>query len=142
MSMKHNYTITTPNAQLVIEADSRGEAVKKYLEQSGMTEEFFRKHCMCKICTYSADVISPSRFLEMMKEIEELQAAVPKWISVEERLPDVHNHVLVNIPGESPFPTVKEAFLEKNGLWYSNGFRYNPEEVTHWMPLPEPPKEE
>jgi len=72
--------------------------------------------------------------------IEELLAAVPHWISVEERLPEPFVCVLAHIPGEKPFPTVKSAFLEKNGLWYSNGFRYNPEEVTHWCEMPEPPK--
>jgi hypothetical protein len=72
--------------------------------------------------------------------IEELLAKVPTWISVEERLPEPFVCVLAHIPGEKPFPTVKSAFLEKNGLWYSNGFRYNPEEVTHWCEMPSPPK--
>lgn len=73
--------------------------------------------------------------------IEELLAAVPHWISVEERLPRPFVSVLVNIPGENPFPTVKEAFLEKTGMWYSIGFRYEQKEVTHWCEMPEPPKE-
>lgn len=79
-------------------------------------------------------------FTEAADAIEELLAAVPRWISVEERLPEPFVCVLAHIPGEKPFPTVKSAFLEKNGLWYSNGFRYNPEEVTHWCEMPEPPK--
>lgn len=65
----------------------------------------------------------------------------PQWIPVTERLPDVFKHVLVNIPGVAPRARVKEAFRAKNGMWYSNGFRYSAEEITHWMPLPEPPKE-
>ena len=64
------------------------------------------------------------------------------WIPVTERLPDVFKHVLVNIPGMSPHPTVQEAFCEKNGMWYSNGFRYGADEITHWMPLPPAPKGE
>lgn len=68
-------------------------------------------------------------------------ASKPRWIPVSERLPDVFKHVLVNIPGMSPHPTVQEAFREKDGMWYSNGFRYGADEITHWMPLPEPPKE-
>ena len=68
--------------------------------------------------------------------------AEPKWIPVTERLPDVFKHVLVNIPGMYPHPTVQEAFREKNGMWYSNGFRYEADEITHWMPLPKPPTEE
>lgn len=64
-----------------------------------------------------------------------------KWIPVGERLPEPFVSVLVNIPGEKPFPTVREGFLEPNGMWYAKMFRYNKDEVTHWMPLPEPPKE-
>jgi hypothetical protein len=78
-------------------------------------------------------------YLQAADAIEELSK--PKWIPVTERLPDVFKHVLVNIPGMAPHPTVQEAFREKNGMWYSNGFRYLADEITHWMPLPEPPEE-
>lgn len=66
----------------------------------------------------------------------------PQWTPATERLPETFKHVLVNIPGMTPHPTVQEAFLEKNGMWYSNGFRYSAEEITHWMPLPSAPTEE
>lgn len=79
---------------------------------------------------------------ELQNQIVDLNKMVPTWISVEERLPEPFVCVLAHIPGEKPFPTVKSAFLEKNGLWYSNGFRYNPEEVTHWCEMPEPPEGE
>lgn len=74
---------------------------------------------------------------DLVKHVE-----LPKWIPVTERLPETFKHVLVNIPGMTPHPTVQEAFLEKNGMWYSNGFRYSTEEITHWMPLPSAPTEE
>lgn len=63
------------------------------------------------------------------------------WIPVTERLPDVFKHVLVNIPGMAPHPTVQEGFREKNGMWYLNGFRYEADDITHWMLLPQPPKD-
>ena len=79
----------------------------------------------------------------MQREIERMVIdsvnSKPKWMPVTERLPETFKHVLVNIPGMTPHPTVQEAFLEKNGMWYSNGFRYSAEEITHWMPLPQPP---
>lgn len=81
----------------------------------------------------------------MQREIERMVIdsvnSKPQWIPVTERLPDAFKHVLVNIPGMTPHPTVQEAFLEKNGMWYSNGFRYSAEEITYWMALPEAPKE-
>ncbi len=103
--------------------------------------------CVDTLKTEAADAIEElSR-----KYIEERNAAVeltgelaskPRWISVEDDLPEVFKHVLVNIPGMSPFPTVQDAFREKNGMWYSNGFRYGADEITHWMPLPKGPEEE
>ena len=82
----------------------------------------------------------------MQREIERMVIdsanSKPKWIPVTERLPDAFKHVLVNIPGMTPHPTVQEAFLGENGMWYSNGFRYSAEEITHWMPLPSAPTEE
>ena len=53
---------------------------------------------------------------------------VQEWISVEDRLPEPFVPVLVQMPGEEPFPTVREGFRE-------------PGEVTHWKPMPHPPKE-
>lgn len=91
----------------------------------------------------AADAIEEmqGKYFLMKKTAEWLAEKVPRWIPVSERLPDVFKHVLVNIPGMSPLPTVQEAFREKNGMWYSSGFRYGADEITHWMPLPEPPKE-
>lgn len=64
---------------------------------------------------------------------------VPSWIPVTERLPDEFISVLVCIPAETPLPTVKEAYLANN--WWTTKFGvFNPNEVTHWMPMPEPPK--
>lgn len=65
------------------------------------------------------------------------------WISVNDRLPDFYVGVFVydNCSYES---TIACRIKGNNGgwIWYSRMFR--PEDVvnvTHWMPLPEPPKE-
>lgn len=56
-----------------------------------------------------------------------------KWIPVEERLPKDNYNVLV---------------LHRNGyvvinawLWTHWAFGYERNSITHWMPLPAPPKE-
>lgn len=64
------------------------------------------------------------------------------WISVEERLPKEFVSVLVYMPEERPLPTVHEGFLAREGVWYANHFDREPMEITHWMPLPEPPEVE
>ena len=65
---------------------------------------------------------------------------VQEWISVEYRLPEPFVPVLVQMPGEEPFPTVREGFISNDGIWQSAMFRREPGEVTHWQPMPQPPK--
>lgn len=65
--------------------------------------------------------------------------AIPRWISVEERLPDKGNVVLAMWKGEIAFARYTPHRLG----WYNLASQYDsPNAVTHWMPLPEPPKEE
>ena len=70
--------------------------------------------------------------------IKETSAQVPRWISVEERLPWMNQKVLVSDGG-----IVTEAHYNGRGEWIHNGhdMEIGGVIVTHWMPLPEPPKE-
>ena len=71
------------------------------------------------------------------------------WISVSDRLPGDNEKVIIcciDDIGDYGFPyTYKDAcemgFYE-NGQWYSDNPDYidDIDGVTHWMPLPEPPK--
>lgn len=67
---------------------------------------------------------------------------VQEWVSVEDRLPEPFVPVLVQMPGEEPFPTVREGFISNDGIWQSAMFRREPGEVTHWKQMPHPPKGE
>ena len=63
-----------------------------------------------------------------------------KWISVEERLPEEDVVVMCRHKARE-YP----LFLRWNegGLcWEDNAWIYGAGPITHWMPLPEPPKEE
>lgn len=63
----------------------------------------------------------------------------PRWISVEERLPEEAVRVLVRLSGIKPpigFPRM-DTDRVVDGRW----MRWF-DLVTHWMPLPEPPTEE
>ena len=65
--------------------------------------------------------------------------AMPKWISVEERLPGAKGPYLVCgehwIAGAKTITTICFWWGDR---WDRDGVF----EITHWMPLPEPPKEE
>ena len=79
---------------------------------------------------------------DLRRENAELRARVPEWISVDDRLPEPFVSVLVHMPGEEPFPTVHEGFISNDGIWQSAMFRREPGDVTHWQPMPQPPKGE
>ena len=79
---------------------------------------------------------------DLRRENAELRARVQEWISVDDRLPEPFVSVLVNMPGEEPCPTVREGFISNDGIWQSAMFRREPGEVTHWKPMPQPPKGE
>lgn len=88
------------------------------------------------------------RALADIKEIEQLKAelatANPEWISVEDGLPESRAEVLfyVNELGQielGKYNGCANKWIVPNCVvYYANGFNW----VTHWMPLPEPPKEQ
>ena len=79
---------------------------------------------------------------DLRRENAKLRARVQEWISVEDRLPEPYVSVLVHMPGEKPFRTVREGFISNDGIWQSAMVRREPGEVTHWQPMPQPPKGE
>lgn len=95
---------------------------------------------------------------ELTEKVALLEAAQPKWISVEERLPKPHTDVLLiahgwksrlvyigklqRLESEKSWLT---GIVSKASEWTVYDFSYFKEPiVTHWMPLPsmpQPPKE-
>lgn len=69
-----------------------------------------------------------------------------KWISVKDRLPEPHCVVLAYGEGEvgvASFQKLQKDWLGGGAIWLDVSQTWwdpNPE-ITHWMPLPEPPKE-
>lgn len=93
--------------------------------------------CDCDSCHYKGlvDDHDYSKCVETLgveaaDAIERLQK--PQWIPVTERLPYAYNKVLTyeRIRG------VQVNFCDDDGEWWIGS------KVTHWMPLPEPPKGE
>ncbi len=65
-----------------------------------------------------------------------------EWISVKDGLPEPYVSVLCYMPNEMPCTTVHEGFVTNKGIWHSNYYDRKPDEVTYWMPLPQPPEED
>ena len=71
---------------------------------------------------------------DLRRENAELRARVPKWISVNDRLPEPKEEAIcINADGDMMIGTYTEW-----GWMFPCYFK----ELTHWMPLPEPPKGE
>lgn len=82
----------------------------------------------------------------LQKEIEKLRGQLPRWIPVEERLPETESWgaskvVLGIVQNESGYPPPNPCFCVYlgNQQWTIRGRMAT---ITHWMPLPEPPEVE
>lgn len=138
----------------------------------------------CMKCTYydrrdRKYACETALLADALAYIQQLEAQVPKWISVEERLPKNEKPVLVatkwslmgmrgmavscgfytdgkTSTGNSDYnwndgdcdliyDEEEDEYIVPEGWWesvrYTEQFSAIDEPVTHWMPLPEPPKE-
>ena len=107
-------------------------------------------HCanFANISAYQAEIerlrlVVDEQDLALQKAENDLNTSrQAKWISVEERLPEDQRNVLTvnghgNI-GIMGFWGMRGARL----TWLHLGRLMHYNDITHWMPLPEPPKEE
>lgn len=133
-----------------------------------MYEELIKKLRNRRICIQNGGDLETD--FPIMKEaadaIEELQAAVdgyeanidvefvkedgherirfvPKWISVKERLPEHLTSVIVHRKDGGIFMWEYFNTSPTDECWIDDSMNvYSFYDVTHWMPLPEPPEEE
>ena len=114
------------------------DVIKKGLESCGADE----CHGQHKSCPYKDDAFCMMHICgDALSYINQLEARVPKWISVKERLPEDYKDVLVIVRNNGALFTII-AYLTIGGIWVHKGFGRVIGVVTHWMPLPEMPKEE
>ena len=98
-----------------------------------------------KQAPFEGRVLDEWWFEEKIKKIADYLISngvtVQEWISVDDELPEVGGYV-VCIAKRNPFsrfmPMV--ARIEKNG-WVNPMTEQYISEVTHWLPMPKPPKE-
>ena len=105
---------------------TKAEKVIKGLECCGSLMD-------CASCPYDGEDNGCFTILkgDALKLLRERQ-----WVSVKDRLPDPNN-VVLTIDKLGFFYMDR---VNKNGKWDEQDSSFNP--VTHWMPLPEPPKGE
>lgn len=94
---------------------------------------------MKKMVTMYQDEIVPG----LWEKIKELEKQVPTWIPVTERLPDYFGVFIIAV--RMPY---REGLFEDSAdfdpfakTWLPSMCWGKGYEVTHWMHLPEPPKE-
>ena len=109
-------------------------AEKEYIEREAVLE-MLKRECSPKVFAYLADQVNA---------IPAADVRPVKWIPVTERLPELHEEVLVCTEeyGETVLGFAMVAVFEGTGWLEAWERKTYLTAVTHWMPLPEPPKEE
>lgn len=109
------------------------------------------KDFVCDECPYdSAGSTCGDLFGDALAYIQQLESQVPRWISVEdEQKPKHHEDVLCRyvFSGNADCFYAVLTYYAYGDNGYVTGQHFTGEglhdmRVTHWMPLPEPPKED
>ena len=103
------------------------------ISRSELTEAIKRQYCTgCD--NYNGSRCRACHADDMLSLVDDAADAMPRWISVEERMPERDKEVLCFFvyPDST---TVCQNVYYGNGHWLGEGSF-----VTHWMPLPEPPE--
>lgn len=112
------------------------DEIKRGLECCSMYPN--RVECM-RSCPYESEELHciPMLVADARAYIQQLEAKIPQWISAKERLPEKEGKCIVCTAKGSIYCTRFKA--------YGGGGNFQTDtntHITHWMPLPEPPKEE
>lgn len=121
------------------------EEIKKGLECCSVDD----MHCGPG-CPYKDDCLEESRYKGLESDalayIQQLEAQVPRWIPVEERLPEVNVRLECEYSAEvlvcNGMYTCVAYYCHTTKQWHDSCDEDDILTVTHWMPLPEAPKED
>lgn len=89
----------------------------------------------CKDCAEATQ----NCIVKLQEQIAELRSA-QEWVSVEDRLPEESGMYIVTANDGHAQRVSFVQWQKKNRIWNLTGAR-SYWRVTHWMPLPKPPKE-
>lgn len=93
-------------------------------------------YAMMAAATFQANIIK-NRQLSMEEHANQFK---PEWVSVKDRLPEECVHVIIygRYTSDSPMKANQALYVPKKRKFYQEGVISK--NVTHWMPLPEPPQ--
>lgn len=113
------------------------EEIKKALECCGADEPCGEE------CPYlpEVDLCIGMIARDALACIQQLEAQQPRWISVKERLPENGQKVIATFKNEGGV-IVDQARYSNGEFDFASWAYVWHENITHWMPMPEPPKEE
>ena len=105
------------------------------------------KNPSCPTCESELQEVNAGWYCKQCNVIvvfqDALQARIPQWISVKDRLPEDGTRVMAYVNGWHEVAWHRKSIRE----WqFRDEIAFNNETntyglVTHWMPLPEPPEE-
>lgn len=97
----------------------------------GLEKGFDEQDAISRLGAYEDTGLTPSEIMD--------GKLLTGWISVDEKLPEDERTVLISwgIDGHKAVQT--GAYYHASGAWSMFGHAVN---VTHWMHLPQPPKED
>lgn len=98
--------------------------------------------CISRLKKEAADAIEDLIFL-LTASNEVVANRRPKWISVEERLPEEGKNVLVCICADGKYDITRGWYDKKQGFCcWDDAAMESADFTKYWMKMPEPPKEE
>lgn len=112
---------------------------------NGRTAEEIKESLMprcgfrCEGCPVDDICLIGKTYKDALALIERLEAAVPRWISVEERKPKGFVSVQVYMTDAGDFPSVREGYYVDDDRFYIPAL-HELHPVSHWKPFDEPPK--
>lgn len=92
-----------------------------------------------RLAAYEDTGLEPQEIQALAAASDSPDEAAAGWISVEDKLPPLGQMVIVYREYAWGDVKVEQGCRDLNGWWRVYGTRTK--RITHWMPLPQPPKE-
>lgn len=106
---------------------------------------FENTYCNDLLASDAAEYIeSLEERIAIMQESMEAQEKMLKrfqWNDIEKKPPREGREYLITISPPATTVQVMEVYLDALGRWRHGNAMIDEDVITHWMPLPEPPKE-